>query len=208
MAAQAEARHQKAEKERIERLKKNRGENLKKFGFGIEEGVYVIYRVVGDTFSIKDELKGIGCKFNPAVGWYSSAKFENYECQRLEEAQVLEDSLEIVWKSKDEVSPLYIENIRKIEEPTSEYIGEIGKRIPLDLHICRRIELEKTSYDYYNSSTKYLYLMKDVNGNEFKWITTCYYEENQDYQFMATVKDHCEYKGIKQTVLTRVNKRK
>lgn len=211
LAAQREARAAKAEAERVANAIANRGENLRKAGFGQEEidGVvtWVIYRVVGNTYEIKDELKALGCKFKPQVGWYSPVTYEGYTFQRLTEKEVLKDNIFIEWKDKDEVEPLWIENIRRIEESTSEWQGEVGGRLDLQLHIDRVFESSwKRNNGPWSSVTSYMYLMHDAAGNIYKWSTSCYYGEGEDVHFKATVKEHAEYKGIKQTVLTRCTK--
>ncbi len=208
LAKQREARAKKAEAERVANAIANRGENLRNAGFGQEEidGVvtWVIYRVVGNTFEIKDALKALGCKFKPQVGWYASAALEGYECQRLTEQQVLTENIFIEWKDKDAITPLWTENIRRVEESTSNWVGEIGERIDIHVTIDRAFESEfQRNSGWYGTTTNYMYLMHDEVGNVYKWSTSCYYKEKDECHFKATVKDHAEYKGIKQTVLTR-----
>jgi len=201
LAAQRQARAEKRQKEREAKAIAERDTKLLEAGFGKEDETYVIYRVVGNTYPIKDELKALGCKFKPSVGWYFSKNLEGYECQRLEEKDVLTDSIFIEWKGKSDVEPLLIENIKRAEESPSEWIGEVGERRELSLHIDRKIEGVG-----YAGKTSYLYLMSDADKNIYKWSSSCFYREGEDVTFKATVKDHTEYKGIKQTVLTRCTK--
>lgn len=208
LAKQREARAKKAEAERVANAIANRGENLRNAGFGQEEidGVvtWVIYRVVGNTFEIKDTLKTLGCKFKPQVGWYAPAALEGYECQRLTEKEVLTENIFIEWKDKDEITPLWTENIRRVEESTSDWVGEVGERIDIHVTIDRAFESEfQRNSGWYGTTTSYMYLMHDEAGNVYKWSTSCYYKEKDECHFKATVKDHAEYKGVKQTVLTR-----
>ena len=86
----------------------------------------------------------------------------------------------------------------KENKKPSNYVGEIKDRLDLNLTLFNIIELE----GYYGLS--YLYLFKDNEGNIFKWITASKkLENNTAYKIKATIKNHEEYKGIKQTVLTR-----
>ena len=207
LAAQREARAKKRQEEREARAIAERGQNLVKAGFGCEDGVYVIYRVVGNTYPIKDELKARGCKFNPAVGWFYSSDLGDHECQRMVEKDVLTDSIFIEWKNKDEVEKLYIERLRAASESTSTWQGEIGDRLELQLHIDRAFEGEyRYAQGMWGSTTTYMYLMTDEAGNKYKWSTSKYFKEGDDLHVRATVKEHSEYKGIKQTVLTRCTK--
>lgn len=204
---QREARAEKAQREREAKAIAERGENLLRAGFSKEDDIYVIYRVVGNTYEIKDELKARGCKFNRTVGWYAPTRLDDYECQRLEESQVLKESIYIEWKDKEEVENLFQENIRRIAESTSRHYGVIGERVELYLHIDRVFESEyRRNSGWYGSSTSYMYLMHDEAGNIFKWSSSCYYVEGEDVHFRATIKEHTEYKGVAQTVLTRCTK--
>lgn len=208
LAKQREARAAKAEAERTAKAILERGANLKKAGFGQEEidGVvtWVIYRVVGNTFDIKDQLKELGCKFKPSVGWYAPAALEGYECQRLTEKDVLKENVFIEWKDKEEVEPLWVERNRAAEESPSQWVGQVGDRIDITVTIDRVFESSwKRNPGMWSTVTSYMYLMHDAAGNIYKWSTSKYYEEKETYHFRATVKDHADYKGIKQTLITR-----
>ena len=196
LAAQREARAQKREQERIERATREYEANILNAGFGKEEDEYVIYRVVGDTYSIKDELKELGCRFKPSVGWYSNHELEDHETQRMTSKEVLEEGVFINWKDKAEVEPLWIEN--QHHDDPSEWQGNIGERIERELTIDRQIEGVG-----YMGKTSYFYIMHDDEENVYTWSSACWYKEGDCIRFRATVKEHTEYKGIKQTKLTR-----
>lgn len=51
-----------------------------------------------------------------------------------------------------------------------------------------------------------LYILEDALGNVYKWSTSSglYLEKGKTYKLIGKVKDNIEYKGIKQTVLTKV----
>lgn len=212
LAARREANARKREAERLERAINERGERLTKIGFGKEGDTYVIYRAVGNTYPIKDELKALGCKYSPVVGWFAPHALNGYETQRMEERDVLQEGPYIEWKSKEEVAPILQENLQAAAASPSKHIGSIGERLDLNLHIDRAFEGKYHRNDgWYGTTTTYMYLMHDKDGNIFKWSTSCFYEENQDVHFRATVKDHTDYKdkfGVitKQTVLTRCRK--
>ena len=98
------------------------------------------------------------------------------------------------------------------------YFGEIGKRYELNLTLKR--EYSFVSHYGYREQENYIYTMEDENGNVFVWKTTSVIgmddvdkkgnwtfngvHKNDSFKCKATVKDHSEYKGTKQTVLTRV----
>lgn len=196
LKAGREARAQQKEIERLEKARALRGEWLSKLGFGNEDGEWVLYMVKGNTYSIKDELKALGCKFQPSIGWYSAQPLDGYECQRFTEDQVIDKSQEysIVWKDKSE-----IESQKEYESSASEWVGEVGERIERVFHFDKLVWRGAGVA----GKTSYMWLMSDEEGNAYKWSTSCYYEEGDEVKLRATVKDHSEYKGIKQTVVTR-----
>jgi hypothetical protein len=108
------------------------------------------------------------------------------------------------------------------EAAASSYIGELGQRIMIDIAECKLL----TSWDG-DYGTTYLYKMLDTEGNVFIWYASkrfgeqvkgrCiesahdergyFYETNfQEFvtgKIKATIKDHTEREGVKQTVITR-----
>lgn len=196
---QREARAQKVAAEREEKAKADRPVKLKNLGFTCEDGEWVVYRVLGETYSIKDSLKELGCRFNASIGWYSGTKLEGYETQRLTSSEVLTDSLYIEWKTKEELKELLDKGNSLVSrpEPISEWQGEIGQKIEISVTVDRVFGFEG------RFGSSFLYLLRDENGNVYKWSTAKGLEEKATYKLKATVKDHEEYKGVKQTVITR-----
>lgn len=104
----------------------------------------------------------------------------------------------------------------------SQYQGNVGDRITIKINRVKSLYY-KPSYSYYGAGTT-VYELLDTNNNVYIWSTTdsldsyfghnCSWEDanGNTYSFMdkdgaitikATVKEHKEYKGIKQTVITR-----
>ena len=208
LAADREKRAQARHNAKLADFKAHMADRLKELGFGIEDGIAVCYRVTGNTYPIKDQLKELGCKFNPMIGWYASRALEGYECQRmlaLELCHFNEETVAIEWFDRDQVLPLLIENQRARTENISEWQGEIGDRLELTLTIDRVFEGRG-----FRDGINYLYIMHDENGNCFTWSTGCCYT-GDTMHIKGTVKDHTEYNNkqgvtIKQTVLTRCTK--
>ena len=101
----------------------------------------------------------------------------------------------------------------------SEYIGEVGKRITVTLKLVNEFEFSK--WFGWQEQITTIFKMEDEAGNLLVWKTTGLglgidrENERGDWFFesvrkgdlftcKATVKEHSEYKGEKQTVLTRV----
>lgn len=79
----------------------------------------------------------------------------------------------------------------------STWQGEIGQRITLSDVECKLI----TSWDGMFGYT-YVYKLTDQQGNIYTWKTGSWLEEGF-VSLVGTIKDHTEYKGVKQTELTR-----
>ena len=104
-------------------------------------------------------------------------------------------SLFPAWKKDLEIK---IEKKKKEEkEKLSEYVGEIGKRIsfvPVEAEVV-------TSWDTQFGLTM-LWKITDKDGNIFIWKTSNNVHEGTS-MITATVKEHTEFRGVKQTVITR-----
>ena len=86
------------------------------------------------------------------------------------------------------------------ERMSSNYIGEIGKRISNSVSEMKLVTSWDTMY-----GTTYLYKMVDVNGNTVVWYASnpCDCDSFIGKNIKATVKDHDEYDGVKQTIVNR-----
>ena len=191
------------EKERLAKMDAEYDERMVKAGFGKEGEEFVIYRVKGETFSIKEELKALGCKFKPQVGWYCAHDLEGYETQRMTSSMVLcSERPYIDWKNKDECEAQFN------DETTGSWVGEVGSRIQIRVKVTKVVQGNGYTYAKgpWGSTSSYLILMKDEDGNEYKWSTSCYYGEGEEVEFRATVKAHETYRNKRQTVLTRCTK--
>ena len=81
----------------------------------------------------------------------------------------------------------------------SQHIGTIGKRETFTLKVNQLI----FSDGYYGLTI--IHLMEDKDGNVFKWFSSGpELDEGEFLTVKATVKDHSEYQGTRETVLTRV----
>lgn len=93
----------------------------------------------------------------------------------------------------------------------SQWVAEPKKRIALNLTLVDVYEFEGYSYSYYDDGTTYLYKFRDEDGNCIIWKTKkCMWEWRHEdawdvveTEARVTVKEHSEYRGIKQTVVNR-----
>lgn len=105
------------------------------------------------------------------------------------------------------------------QKAISKYVGQIGEKVELNLTFDHSAYWEQPSFRGYGMETMYAHTFKDAEGNKFVWKTTKWigisgtgehgestfadYEEGQALIVKATIKDHSEYDGEKQTILTR-----
>ena len=198
-------RQEKALKEKeakIAELLAHEDEELERLGF--KNGK--TYCVCGDTFAIKNQLKEAGAKFSPELGWHFAELNSDYECIEILADDVLADTL--IWSYgkphfsfREDAKELVKAKMPK-KEVVSEYVGELKQRMTMNLTLKRVFSYE-SSYGYH-SSTVYINSFEDANGNVFIWKTASWCgEESKTYEVTGTVKDHSEYKGTKQTILTK-----
>lgn len=85
------------------------------------------------------------------------------------------------------------------EESKSEYVGTVGERTNFVLTYVREAHFNT------DFGVTYVYTFKDENGNVIVWKTGNVFDfkENEEVTLKGTIKEHSEYRNIKQTVLTR-----
>lgn len=197
--AAAEARKQ---RERDARHQKMKDEFKTKHGFNSNDDSYLYY---GETYAIKDMLKANGAIFDCIFGWHSPNPIEVPEgtfvtILNFYDIYDLDDSVDMYCLLPD--AKERIEKATRVvdeEFASSEYIGVVGEKI--------EAEVEVSSISGYSSrfGDGHVYVFNS-NGNKLVWFTTSIPNIDSDMKFTitATVKKHDEYKGIKQTTVTRV----
>lgn len=92
------------------------------------------------------------------------------------------------------------------EAAKTAYYGNVGDRIKVDV-TGRVITSYNTQISYYNYVTTYIYEFKDSENHVFIWKSQkeIPLDDNGKYNgiLTGTIKEHSDYKGTKQTVLTR-----
>ena len=177
-------------------------------GFNIEG---ITFLILGNTYEIKEELKAHGAKYNDMLGWHM-ANAEGYDAVPLSIQQVTKhteigrlyyidyvDGIDMVKKLKDDGE----QALRaKNGEHISEYVGTVGERREF---VCRMVGhfTYESHYSFYGE-LNHIYKFADENGDIIVWNTTAGVEEGKpEYRFKATIKEHSEYRGEKQTVVSR-----
>lgn len=93
----------------------------------------------------------------------------------------------------------------KAEREISKHVGEIGERLSIKGTYHHSGSWEQKSFAGYGVVTMYVHTFKDADGNVFTWKTqnTIGFEYGMCVNLAGTVKEHTEYKGERQTALTR-----
>ena len=181
----------------------NRKTILKEKGFDPENPtVYIV--AGGNTYHIKNELKNAGCRFERALGWYSASPIEvpaPYYLVPLAFNKVfhwnpipcyfslIDDAKKIVQEAVDATLPT----------SESEYIGEEKERLR-DLPVT--VSAIHTTEGFYGTTFIYSF---EMNKNVLVWMTSSYkdIEVGETLLLTGTVKEHKEYRNVKQTILSR-----
>jgi len=203
--ANERARQKKAE-EREAKMKaefaSNRIKWLDENGLNADEVTYIY--AGADSYQIKDELKDAGFRFSSTLKWHKATKDEKY-ADNLIEVKLGDIAEWSAWgKASFNVGAQKIveEKIAAVQpKSTSEWIGEVGDKVKdIKVQLIRKYSMDGR----YGLTT--LYSFQDESGNILNWWTTTYKEiEVGQWTTIktATIKKLDEYKGVKQTVLTR-----
>ena len=93
---------------------------------------------------------------------------------------------------------------RKEALKDSSYYGEVGQKLgEIELTCLRQLYTKETHYGYNNTAYTYVYSLTD-GKNEFIWSTSNSLKDGCKYKLKGgTVKEHKEYEGMPQTIITR-----
>ena len=144
--------------------------------------------VVGDTYAIKEELKEAGAKFNYSLLWHFDKEVDTYKTVKVTADDVFGKNVFGQYMTTEDTIPTVKKMLdTAIEVNSGEYVGNVGDKINVTL------------------TFKGYHTFEDENGNTFIWVTSASkdFEENKTYTVKGTIKAHKEYKGVKQTNLTR-----
>ena len=197
------------ERERKQAPEKNR-QLFSRYHLNDDDGS--AYIVLGNTYPIKDELKEKGAHYNPVLGWYFDHDTYDYPVERIEKNYFMDladnDMYELNWNKAKEVVDKIKSNYKEKNEPikikrnpVSKWIGEVGQKITENVSL-------KKSHAFISSFTgdvMCVYTFETELEDLLVWITSerSDLEEGQAYEITGRIKEHSEFRGEKQTVLTR-----
>lgn len=175
---------------------------LEDHGFSAEGRTFV---VTGESYSIKDELKAVGFRYDPVLKWHKAEPVEEY-ASRLVEVQFDQVCDMAPWGEghfKAEASA-FISKLTQQEEEINTISQWIG--LPGDIVKDRVVQLiKKRSYNgRYGMSN--VITFQDKDKNLFTWFTStnpAFVVGDELKIVSARIKDHNEYRGERSTVITR-----
>lgn len=101
---------------------------------------------------------------------------------------------------------VYLKDIADRATNNNEYVGNIGDKITItDIKNIKSLYVKDNSrYSYYAESST-VWQIIDSDGHTYIWTTSSNLSDDTRVakEIVATVKEHKEYKGTKQTVITR-----
>ena len=168
--------------------------------------------VLGNTFDIKEELKANGAKFSKTLGWTFTSGAWAYDLHKITINDVInQDGDTLVMRNENtwlydfnepETIREYINGIQQAYRastmPETQHLGQIGKKVDLVLKVAAVFVYDS------KFGPVFVYKFIDASGNVVVWNTSAKdIQEGKRYAVTGTVKAHEEYKGEKQTVLTR-----
>lgn len=147
---------------------------------------------------------------------------EKYEAEHAEEIAQREAERrakeEAAERERQEKERIEAERLQKLEamKAASQFFGSVGDKVDLTVAFIKTAWFEVKSFSGFGYDTMFVHTFKDNDEHVFVWKTTSsigwWNEETGDWDkptegqqlhVKGTIKEHSEYDGMKQTVLTR-----
>lgn len=140
------------------------------------------------------------------LGWLDEQNTENNYFHNLKTACSLEYTAFRNLGILASLFPTYNRNLireaeakKKAEEDIlSDYVGTIGDRVEVEVKSFQCVTSWETDYGITR-----IYTFTDDAGNIYTWKTSNFVDEESANKIKGTIKAHKEYRGVKQTELTR-----
>lgn len=202
--------------QRLEKARKTAGtrnaEYLRRQGFSVDGMTWV---VMGETYTHKEELKAAGCRWNPEFGWHFDHDVNGFYTALVtinDNIPSWDDSMDTLGQHSPDGTLYFLPSefiqdyIKKLREkyiadhaPKTEYFGSVGDKVNLQVKLVRRCGFD-TAW-----GVTFVYTFVDSEGHQFVWKTSTYLDiaEGDNTILHGTIKAHSEYRGSRQTELTR-----
>lgn len=164
------------------------------------------FMFLGNTFEMKDAIKETGAKFNTHLGWHIDHEVEGFHFLKCHIDDVADKTYWGYAIYKDMKSARQDAWNKLNNEPESQWLGQVGDKIEVHAKYMFTHSWETNfGYGYWTQTVQHIHIFKDSEGHTFKWKTSNFIDADYGTEVVlkGTVKDLDEYKGEKQTVLTR-----
>lgn len=200
-ATAARAKEKKAA-ELEEKMKREYAEKkatwMEKNGFDAEGATYII---TGDSYSIKEELKADGWKFDSVLLWHKAdpAGYEDRVIKVFDE-EIIEYSAWGEGHFKTEAKNYIMQKMLPAEDLDLTFVGEIGDKLKQII-----VTLTKKNSFCGRFGLTNILEFRDENKNYLVWFTSTEpkFEIGDKISLSGTIKEHKKYKEIPQTIVTR-----
>ena len=167
--------------------------------FGFDKGYITIFK--GNTYEDKDYFKTTNARYTRWWGWYFLSTDE-LPSDIPSDVEPVKLPWDMVGQEDGSLKPenVVIAAVESLvyEPDESEWQGEIGDKIEIIATVEKAIQLD----GYYGPST--MHIMRDYDGNCYVWTTAARsWQPGTEHHIAGTIKELKQYKGVKQTVLTR-----
>ena len=96
------------------------------------------------------------------------------------------------------------EAAKEQEKKVAKHVGNVGDRITFTIASCGVLTAWHNDFGGYYGGYVYLYKLTDKKGNVYIWKTSTDLEESCiGKEIKGTIKEHGEFNGVKQNVITR-----
>lgn len=134
------------------------------------------------------------------------AKLEREHQKRIEQAKEYE-AKRLEEEKRMEAERIEKENQIKAKKAISKFVGTVGNKIDCELTYIGSPHFEVPSFSGFGTDLMFIHTFIDSNGNKLVWKTSKglpeRIEKDMIVKVAGTIKEHKEYAGEKQTVLTR-----
>ncbi len=170
---------------------------------GFENGFITIFK--GNTYEEKEYFKLNSARYSRWWGWYFIST-ESIPEDLPDDVEPIRLDWELVGNEDGSLKPenTVIAAVESLtyEPDVSEYQGEVGDKVDVLVTVEKAIQLD----GYYGPST--MHVFRDYDGNCYVWTTAARsWEVGSEHHIAGTIKELKQYKGTKQTILTRCRER-
>lgn len=165
-------------------------------------GLSSVAMITENSYGITETLKEEGCHFIPKLtAWVAKETTRQHITISIPAITLFNEYGELEFADYDVVKA-YID-LMKLSQSTTTYVGTVGERLTLNLTVSNVYKFVGQAYGRpWMTETTFINKMVDSEGNVFVWKTTSG-SLTGNVTLKATVKEHTEYNGEKQTILTR-----